>query len=93
MQVTDIDLSLAAHSLALVCSALQQQPAVAAVAHAKVLPQALVLVRSPLVQGAVLEGLQRLFLGLAACGQPEQLISTLMEAGDSEVSCQGAVCR
>ncbi|KAF8067210.1 CAND1 [Scenedesmus sp. PABB004] len=83
--VSDSDLSLAALSLKLCVTLLQAQPGVAAEVAGKVLPAALALVRSPLLQGAALAELQALFPALAGTGAPaastEALLSALLDEG------------
>ncbi|GBF96436.1 hypothetical protein Rsub_09235 [Raphidocelis subcapitata] len=63
--LSDGDLSLAAAALALYASLARSQPGAAASLADQVLPPALELVRSPLLQGAALSALQR-FLGALA---------------------------
>uniref|UniRef100_A0A383V8K4 TATA-binding protein interacting (TIP20) domain-containing protein n=1 Tax=Tetradesmus obliquus TaxID=3088 RepID=A0A383V8K4_TETOB len=83
--ISDADLSIAALSLKLAVTLLRQQPAVAQQVVERVLPAGLVLVRSPLLQGAALAELQALFPALAGTGSPaaktEALLSALLDEG------------
>lgn len=83
--ISDADLSIAALSLKLAVTLLKQQPAVAQQVVDKVLPAGLVLVRSPLLQGAALAELQALFPALAATGSPaastDALLNALLDEG------------
>ncbi|MEW5303601.1 MAG: hypothetical protein WDW36_006278 [Sanguina aurantia] len=86
--VAETDMSLASLALRLFVAMLQQQqPQVAAVIAMKALPPAMVLVRSPLLQGGMLQVLQRFFAAMAAAGIPqasfETLLSQLLDAGRS----------
>lgn len=106
--VSDTDLSLTALTLSFICTLLQKQHGFAPLVVAKVLPHAMSLVQSPLLQGAVLDALHSFFLALAASGAPqathEVLLRMLMEVGQSGsaaatrqsqhsiASCMAALC-
>lgn len=89
--VNEGDLLVTALSLGFATTALREQPACAATVCSKVLPQAIALVKSPLLQGAALEALQAFFQALVTTGAPgasaEALLSQLTAAGtDGEAS-------
>ncbi|GJP34416.1 hypothetical protein CLOM_g18863 [Closterium sp. NIES-68] len=84
--ISDSDLALAALALQLCCSVTKQAPpasAAAAAVAAKVLPQALALVRSPLLQGQALQTLQEFFAVQvqASATSFDSLLSALLSAG------------
>lgn len=84
--ISDSDLSLTSLALELLVTLLKQQPAAAGpAAAAKTLPPALVLVKSPLLQGSASMELQAFFPALAASGAPgvtpEELVDVLLKEG------------
>jgi len=83
--VTDEDLHLAAQSLRLCCTLLAAQPPSAQAIGDKVLPKAMTLVQSQLLQGVGLEALQQFFAAVAASGAPggsfENLLQSLLSYG------------
>ncbi|GAX78344.1 hypothetical protein CEUSTIGMA_g5786.t1 [Chlamydomonas eustigma] len=81
--VADSELPLASLSLRFLVAVLEKQPSVASTVAEKVLPQAITLVKSPLLQGSALGSLQAFFLalGTAAGAGSETLMSKLLEAG------------
>lgn len=84
--VDEGDLLLSAHALALASTAMRQQPAVAGAATERMLPAAMQLVQSPLLQGAVLDGLQLFFNTLAGTtGDGTGVESQLLAVGATEV--------
>lgn len=83
--VNEGDLLVTALSLGFATTALREQPACADTVVDKVLPQALALVKSPLLQGAALEALQAFFQVLVGSGakatSAESLLEQLRAAG------------
>ncbi|CAI7780752.1 unnamed protein product, partial [Closterium sp. NIES-54] len=84
--ISDSDLALAALALQLCCSVTRQAPpgsAAAAAVSSKVLPQALALVRSPLLQGQALQALQEFFAVQvrASATSFDALLAALLSAG------------
>lgn len=83
--ISDADLSLAAQSLKLFVTLCKAQPDAAAQVAEAVLPAALSLVTSPLLQGAALSELQAFFPALASSNaptaQPDTLLKMLLDAG------------
>ncbi|CAI5988630.1 unnamed protein product [Closterium sp. NIES-64] len=84
--ISDSDLALAALALQLCCSVTRQAPpgsAAAAAVASKVLPQALALVRSPLLQGQALQALQEFFAVQvqASATSFDALLAALLSAG------------
>ncbi|PRW59351.1 cullin-associated NEDD8-dissociated 1 isoform B [Chlorella sorokiniana] len=83
--VNEGDLLVTALSLGFATTALREQPACADTVVDKVLPQALALVKSPLLQGAALEALQAFFQALVGSGaratSAESLLEQLRAAG------------
>lgn len=94
--VDEGDLLLSAHALALASIAVRQQPAAAGAATERMLPAAMQLVQSPLLQGAVLEGLQLFFNTLAATtGDGAGVEAQLLAVGSTEVgacACSNNTC-
>lgn len=84
--VDEGDLLLSAHALALASTAMRQQPSVAGAAGERMLPAAMQLVQSPLLQGAVLDALQQFFITLAgATGDGAGVEAQLLAVGSAEV--------
>ncbi|KAL4425586.1 hypothetical protein ABPG75_009602 [Micractinium tetrahymenae] len=83
--VNEGDLLVTALSLGFATTALREQPASAATVVDKVLPQAIALVKSPLLQGSALDALQAFFQALVSSGAPgasaDALLAQLTAAG------------
>ncbi|KAI3438734.1 hypothetical protein D9Q98_001153 [Chlorella vulgaris] len=98
--VNDGDLLVTALSLSFATAALREQPACAPAVVNRVLPQAIALVKSPLLQGAALEALQSFFQALVGSGaagaSAETLLAQLAAAGteaDASKSAQHAAAQ
>ena len=91
--VNEGDLLVTALSLNFATTALREQPACAATVVERVLPQAIALVKSPLLQGSALAALQAFFRALVGSGAPgasaEGLLEQLRAAGTGARSAQG----
>eukprot|EP00898_Chlorokybus_atmophyticus_P001722 jgi/Chlat1/2550/Chrsp175S02405 len=83
--INDSDLQLAALALQLFCTMLARTPSTAESLRDKVLPQALALVKSALLQGQALQSLQAFFASLVYTNTPsatyEDLLNALLAAG------------
>ncbi|PSC76088.1 cullin-associated NEDD8-dissociated 1 isoform B [Micractinium conductrix] len=98
--VNEGDLLVTALSLGFATTALREQPTCAATVCDKVLPQAIALVKSPLLQGSALEALQAFFHALVSSGakgaSADQLLGHLTVAGtepDASRSAQHAAAQ
>eukprot|EP00195_Chlamydomonas_chlamydogama_P007020 CAMPEP_0202892974 /NCGR_PEP_ID=MMETSP1392-20130828/2632_1 /ASSEMBLY_ACC=CAM_ASM_000868 /TAXON_ID=225041 /ORGANISM="Chlamydomonas chlamydogama, Strain SAG 11-48b" /LENGTH=1235 /DNA_ID=CAMNT_0049577131 /DNA_START=157 /DNA_END=3864 /DNA_ORIENTATION=- len=87
LMVSDADLPLAALALRFLVTLLAKQPGLAPTIVQKVLPGAMQLVRSPLLQGAALDALQAFFSALTSTGAPaaapDALLPELLAAGQA----------
>ncbi|KAK9816878.1 hypothetical protein WJX72_006469 [[Myrmecia] bisecta] len=90
--VSDSDLMLAALSLRFSCTVLEKQRGSAAAVMGRVLPQAITLVKSPLLQGSALEALQAFFSTLVSSNTAKfkELLDMLLAAGTAADIGKGA---
>ena len=86
--MSDADLAVTAQALRFAVTVLRQQTRVTDAVCAKFLPQAIALLKSPLLQGSALEALQAFFSALAAgdarAASFDALLATLRDAAVSE---------
>uniref|UniRef100_A0ACD5V930 Uncharacterized protein n=1 Tax=Avena sativa TaxID=4498 RepID=A0ACD5V930_AVESA len=86
--ISDMDLYMAALALELCCTVLVNRksiPNVGLAVRSKVLPQALILIKSALLQGQALQALQKLFANLVQCANTslDTVLDSLISAAKS----------